>query len=51
MAANAEAPGNTEASVIIYGLLLIIYEETIHLGFLQARPKEASGYPQEEKKP
>lgn len=52
MASSAEAPGNTEVSIIICGPLSIIFTEIIHLGFLQARPKEASGYyHQEGKKP
>lgn len=49
MASSAEAPGNTEASIIIWGPLWIVCKEIIHLGFLQARPKEASGSQQEGK--
>lgn len=51
IASGAEAPGNTEASIIIYGPLLIICKEVIHLGFLQAKPKEASGSHQKGKTP
>lgn len=51
MASSAEAPGNMEASIIIWRPLWIICKEIIHLGFLQARPKEASGYQQEGKDP
>lgn len=43
IASGAEAPGNMEASINVYSPLLIICKEIIHLGFLRARPKEASG--------
>lgn len=51
IASGAEAPGNMEASVVIYGPLLIFCKKIIHLGFLQAGPKEASGSHQKGKTP
>jgi hypothetical protein len=47
---GAVFPVNLKVSIIIYGLLLIICKEIIHIGFLRTKPKVASDCHQEGKK-